>query len=67
MIDPETASATLAETIEQAVASDNVSDIGAVIDAWHREYFGGTATTEAWNHSVAAKEELKKRLTDVAL
>jgi hypothetical protein len=33
-----------------------------IIDAWHRDHFAGTATTEAWNHSVKAKEELKKLL-----
>jgi hypothetical protein len=37
-------------------ATDNI------IDAWHRDHFAGAATTEAWNHSVKAKEELKKLL-----
>lgn len=33
-----------------------------IVDAWHREFFTGCATTEMWNHSVKAKEALKALL-----
>jgi hypothetical protein len=41
------------------------SETDTIIDAWHREHFAGAATTEAWNHSVKAKEELKKLLAKI--
>jgi hypothetical protein len=41
------------------------SAVDTIIDAWHRDHFAGCATTEAWNHSVKAKEELKKLLADI--
>ena len=38
------------------------SEIDVIIDAWHRQHFSGCATTEQWNHSVGAKEQLKALL-----
>ena len=46
----------------ETVAAHEPSATDIIIDAWHRDHFAGTATTEAWNHSVKAKEELKKLL-----
>ncbi|MET4238621.1 hypothetical protein BjapCC829_21950 [Bradyrhizobium barranii] len=36
--------------------------VHVLIDAWHRDHFAGMPTTELWNASFAAKEDLKKRI-----
>jgi hypothetical protein len=36
--------------------------IADLIDAWHRDHFASSTTTELWNASFAAKEDLKKRI-----
>jgi hypothetical protein len=39
-----------------------------IVERWWHDHFPGSpvaAVTQAWNHAFAAKEELKRRLTDL--
>jgi hypothetical protein len=43
------------------------TDHDALVERWWNDHFPGSpvaATTAAWNHAFAAKEELKRRLID---
>jgi hypothetical protein len=43
-------------------------DIHALVERWWADHFPGSpvaATTAAWNHAFAAKEELKRRLANL--
>jgi hypothetical protein len=42
-----------------------VSTIDKIIDTWHLDHFRGAPTTETWNLSVHAKEDLKQRLAKI--
>lgn len=53
------------ESVAALTEADPVSAVDTIIDAWHRDHFAGSATTEAWNHSVKAKEDLKARLAKI--
>jgi hypothetical protein len=42
-------------------------DHDALVERWWNDHFPGSpvaATTAAWNHAFAAKEDLKRRLVD---
>ena len=44
---------------------DTASELAALVERWWEEHFPGSPVarvTEAWNHALAAKEELKHRL-----
>jgi hypothetical protein len=50
-------------TANTAPAAAEPSEVDKAIDLWHREHFAGVSTTtEMWNASFAAKEDLKKRI-----
>ena len=41
---------------------------GDIVETWWADHFPGSPlaqVTQAWNHAFAAKEELKRRLTDL--
>jgi hypothetical protein len=53
-------------TANTAPAAAEPSEVDKVIDLWHREHFAGVSTTtEMWNASFAAKEDLKQRLAKI--
>jgi hypothetical protein len=51
----------------EAPRNNTASDIETLIERWWEEHFPGSPVarvTEAWNHALAAKAELKRRLAD---
>jgi hypothetical protein len=43
--------------------------LAAIVERWWDDHFPGSPVaqvTQAWNHAFAAKEELKRRLADLA-
>ena len=60
---PNTASPKVAQPALAPVAEPNPHD--ALVERWWADHFPGSpvaASTAAWNHAFAAKEELKRRL-----
>ncbi len=57
------------ETAQQAAAAlPLLSDFLRLVDQWWGENFPGSPVsrvTEAWNHAAAAREDLKRRLSDL--
>ena len=48
---------------------DTASEIEALVEHWWEEHFPGSPiarVTEAWNHALAAKTELQRRLKELA-
>jgi hypothetical protein len=48
---------------------DTASDIEALVEHWWEDHFPGSPiarVTEAWNHALAAKAELQRRLKELA-
>ena len=46
-----------------------LDDLSALVERWWADHFPGSpiaATTAAWNHAFAAKEELKRRLAKLS-
>jgi hypothetical protein len=46
---------------------DTASEIEALVERWWEEHFPGSPVarvTEAWNHALAAKVELERRLAN---
>jgi hypothetical protein len=60
MSDQDTAASAGSVTVTEA--DDKNAAVNTLIDVWHREHFSGSPTTELWNASFAAKEDLKKRI-----
>jgi hypothetical protein len=53
---------------DPSIAKPERDDIEALIERWWAEHFSGSPVaqvTQAWNHALAAKEELKRLLQNV--
>ena len=67
-MDDTTTSVIAAEAETTAVSAaprDPLPDIEALVERWWEEHFPGSPVaqvTQAWNHALAAKDDLKRRL-----